>query len=51
MVGGRAAPWAQKDREPGPAGEPVPSLAGCVTSGSSLSVSHSSPLGEPTIAI
>ena len=43
MAGSRV----QKGREPGLAGEPVPSLAGCVTSGRSLSVSHSSPLVNP----
>ena len=46
-MGGMAASWVQKGQEPGRAGEPVPSLAGCVTSGRSLSVSHSSPLVNP----
>lgn len=49
MLGGMAAGESrvQKGREPGLAGKPVPSLAGCVTSGISLSVSHSSPLVNP----
>lgn len=42
--GGCADPWAQKRSEPGLTGEPVPSLAGCVTSGRSLSLSNLSPL-------